>query len=202
MGWAAVAVLCVLLGARMLGSSGGRDAAPIRVEGSAGARDGPRRSGRLLYVHVAGAVRRPGLVRVPAGARVAEALERVGGPTRRAELAGVNLAAPLEDGQQVVVPRGGAAGGAAPGSAAGARAGAPAEAAVSPGSAAAPGSKLSLASATLDQLDALEGIGPTLARRILEFRASNGGFRSVEQLREVDGIGEKRYEALREAVAP
>ena len=138
-------------------------------------------------MHVAGAVRRPGLYRIPEGSRVAAALARAGGPTRAAEVAAVNLAAPVEDGQQVVVPRRGA----------GARRGGPGGAA-----AAAPGAKLSLATATADQLDELDGIGPTLAERIIEFRDENGGFRSIEQLREVEGIGEKRFEALKEALRP
>ena len=186
--WAAVAAAVAFAAIRGLGGAGSEAAPPVRVE-----RDGGRSAGKAegagLYVHVAGAVRRPGLYRVPEGSRVAAALARAGGPTRAAEVAAVNLAAPVEDGQQVVVPRRGA--GAAPGTAAG---GAP--------GAAAPGGKLSLASATVDQLDELDGIGPTLAERIIEFRDENGGFRSVEQLREVEGIGEKRFEALKEAVRP
>jgi competence protein ComEA len=146
-------------------------------------------------VHVAGAVRRPGLYRLPAAARVAEALERAGGPLLRAELTAVNLAARMEDGQQVVVP---AAGAVPVAGAAGARA-SPGSAGAVPG---APGVKLSLAAATVDQLDELDGIGPTLAGRIIEYRDAHGGFRSVEELRDVDGIGEKRFASLREAVQP
>jgi competence protein ComEA len=153
-------------------------------------------------VHVAGAVRRPGLYRVPLAARVAEALERAGGPLRRAELTAVNLAARMEDGQQVVVP---AAGTVPVAGAVGARA-SPGAAGAVPGTAGAfPGAagvKLSLAAATIDQLDQLDGIGPTLAGRIIEYRDAHGGFRSVDQLREVDGIGEKRFATLREAVQP
>jgi competence protein ComEA len=137
-------------------------------------------------VHVAGAVRRPGLYRIPPDTRVAAAIERAGGPIRRADLAGVNLAAPLQDGQQIVVPlAGGVASG--PGGAAG-------------GALATP--KPSLGAATVEQLDELDGIGPTLAERIVEYRQSHGGFGSIEQLGEVDGIGEKRLESLREALQP
>ena len=157
---------------------------PVRL--SRGAASGGEGGG--VYVHVAGAVRRPGLYRLPASARTAAALQRAGGPGRKADLASVNLAAQVEDGQQIVVPRRG--GRAAPG-AAGAKPGA------SSG-----GSKISLASATVEQLDQLDGIGPTLAKRILQHRDEHGGFRSVEELREVEGIGEKRFEALREGVAP
>ena len=186
--WAAVAAAVAFAAIRAIGGAGSEAAPPVRVDGGAGARE-RRAQDAGLYVHVAGAVRRPGLYRVPEGSRVAAALARAGGPTRAAEVAAVNLAAPVEDGQQVVVPQRGA--GAARGPAAG---GAP--------GAAAPGAKLSLASATADQLDELDGIGPTLAERIIEFRDENGGFRSVEQLREVEGIGEKRFEALKEAVRP
>ena len=186
--WAAVAAAVAFAAFRAIGGAGTEAAPPVRVEQDGGGRE-RRGDAAGLYVHVAGAVRRPGLYRVPEGSRVAAALARAGGPTRAAEVAAVNLAAPVEDGQQVVVPRRGA--GAAPGVGAG---GAP--------GAAAPGAKLSLASATADQLDELDGIGPTLAERIIEFRDENGGFRSVEQLREVEGIGEKRFEALKEAVRP
>lgn len=144
------------------------------------------------WVHVAGAVRRPGLYRVSAGARVAEALARAGGPSRRADLTAVNLAAPVEDGQQVVV----VARGPSPGPAAGGAGGA---AGVAGAGAAQP---VSLSQASLEQLDALDGIGPTLAARILAYGKEHGGFRSVEQLQEVEGIGPKRFEALREAVRP
>ena len=142
----------------------------------------------VVFVHVAGAVRRPGLVRVPSGARAAAAVDRAGGATRRADLAGVNLAARVEDGQQVIVP---------------VRVGAPGGDAGPDGEPGSPGvPKLSLGTATVDQLDELDGIGPTLAERIVEYRTENGGFRSIEELREVEGIGEKRFESLREAVQP
>jgi competence protein ComEA len=183
--WAAVAAALVFAAAQAVGAGGAEAPPPVRVEGSAGATKPTGHAG--LYVHVAGAVRRPGLYRIPEGSRVAAALDRAGGPTRRAEVAAVNLAAPLEDGQQVVVPARGA----------GTPAGTPA-----PGGPAVPGAQVSLATATVDQLDGLDGIGPTLAERIIAFRDKHGGFRSIEQLREVEGIGEKRFEALKEALRP
>ena len=144
-----------------------------------------------IYVHVAGAVRRPGLLHLKEGARVAEAVDRAGGPLRRADLAGVNLAAKLEDGQQLIVPMRGAG---------------PAAAGAPPGVTGPPGSpgvpKLSLGAVTVEQLEQLDGIGPTLAQRIVEYRTEHGGFRSLGELREVEGIGEKRFEALREALQP
>jgi competence protein ComEA len=151
-----------------------------------------------IYVHVAGAVRHPGLERLPTGSRVAEAVDRAGGPLPRADLAGVNLAAKLEDGQQVIVPvRGAAVGAAGPGSA---PAGSAPPGGGPPGSAGVP--KLSLGAATIEQLDQLDGIGPTLAQRILEYRTAHGGFRSVGELREVEGIGEKRFATLQKALQP
>jgi competence protein ComEA len=190
--WVVAAAVGVFALMRLTGSGGeGEAAAPVRVDRSPGtsAGDVPGGAERVgLYVHVAGAVRRPGLVRVPAGARVAEAVLRAGGPGRKADLTGVNLAAQVEDGQQVVVPVAGAVPGAAPG-----ETGATADsAAVKP----------SLGSATVEQLDEIDGIGPTLAERIVEYRTENGGFSSLDELGEVDGIGEKRLETLRDALQP
>ncbi len=193
--WAVAAALVVFAAVRLLAPGGASPAPPpVRVNESQDAQRGAGRGG--LYVHVAGAVRRPGLYRLPSSARVAVALQRAGGPLRRADLAAINLAATVEDGQQIKVPRvgerpaspaaGTGGGGLSPGGS-GAVAGA---------------AKLSLASATLDQLDQLDGIGPTLAKRIVQYRDEKGGFRSVDELREVEGIGEKRFAALRESVAP
>ena len=184
--WVLAALVVAVVATRLLGTGGGSDAGPpVRLDRGEAA---PRRGGRgaEAYVHVAGAVRRPGLYRVPAGSRIAAALELAGGPARRAELAAVNLAARVQDGQQIVVPRAGS--------------GASAATATAGGTAA--GGKLSLATATAEQLDQLDGIGPTLAKRILEYRDSHGGFRSLGELRQVEGIGEKRFEALRGAVSP
>jgi competence protein ComEA len=193
--WVVAAALGVFALMRLTGSGGeGEAGEPVRVDASPGAaaREAPGGAERAgLYVHVAGAVRRPGLVKVPAGARVAEAVLRAGGPGRRADLTGVNLAAQVEDGQQVVVPVAGAVPGATPGG--------------SEGSAAMPGSaavKPSLGSATVEQLDEIDGIGPTLAERIVEYRTENGGFSSLDELDEVDGIGEARLKTLREALQP
>jgi competence protein ComEA len=143
------------------------------------------RTGReSVTVHVAGAVRKPGVYRVAGDGRVIDAIRRAGGPAPKADLALVNLAAPLQDGQQVVVPR---AAPAAPG-------GAPAAAGGT--------GPVSLSSATVEQLDTLDGIGPTLAARIVTWRTRNGGFASVEQLLDVPGIGQARLDALRGKVTP
>ncbi|HEY1274258.1 MAG TPA: ComEA family DNA-binding protein [Thermoleophilaceae bacterium] len=193
--WVVAAALAAFAALRFLHGGEAPAAPPVRVDGGTEGRAAPgvSRGVERAYVHVAGAVRRPGLYRVPQGSRVAAAIDRAGGPLPRADLAGVNLAARVEDGQQVVVPRRGAA---APGGAAGGAGAAGANAA------AAPGVKVSLGSATAEQLDGLDGIGPTLAQRIVEYRQAHGGFSSIDQLGEVEGIGEKRLEALREAVQP
>lgn len=179
-GWAIAAVVAVLLGARLLDS--GPTAPPVRVApdraGQHEAGGGARLTGP--YVHVAGAVRRPGLYRLADGARVAAAVRRAGGPAAGADLNLVNLAARLQDGQQVVVPLAAAGGGAT-------------------GSVDMP---ISLGAATVEQLDELDGIGPTLAERIVERRQAKGGFASLDQLGEVEGIGEKRLEALKAALTP
>ena len=188
--WLAAAALAVVAGVRLLG--GGEPAAPpVAVDGGggrAGSGQGPRASNAELYVHVAGAVRRPGLIRVPEGTRVATALERAGGPARRADLTLVNLAARVQDGQQIVVPVAGATPpGAGPSGA-------------TPGAAA--GAKVQISTATAAQLDEIDGIGPTLAERIIEYRDARGGFRTLDELSKVDGIGEKRLETLKRGLAP
>jgi competence protein ComEA len=170
------------------GHGGGGGGSAVKIDRSPPASHEAPGQAAGIYVHVAGAVRQPGLLRLPAGTRVATAVERAGGPGPRADLSGINLAAKLEDGQQVVVP----ARGAVPDAAGGAAAGEPA----------AGGAKPSLGSATVEQLDQIDGIGPTLAQRIVEYRSQHGGFSSVGQLREVEGIGEKRLETLREALQP
>jgi competence protein ComEA len=182
--WAVAAVVAVLLGLRLLDS--GPQPPPVAIGGTAAAAGGgERRAGAGSsgpYVHVAGAVRRPGLYRLARDARVAAAVRRAGGPTAGADLNLINLAARLEDGQQVVVPT--AVAGAAPGAA---------------GAADAP---ISLGSASVEQLEQLDGIGPTLAERIVEHRQAEGGFGSLDRLAEVDGIGELRLEALKAALTP
>jgi len=108
----------------------------------------------------------------------------------------VNLAAPVRDGQQVVVPvRGAAPAGGTGGASASTAPG-------SPGAAGTAGARVSLSQATPEQLEQLDGIGPALAARIVEYRAAHGGFRSVDELQQVDGIGPKRFDALRGSVDP
>ncbi|SNT40583.1 competence protein ComEA [Asanoa hainanensis] len=141
-----------------------------------------------IVVSVAGKVRKPGLVRLPAGSRVADAVEAAGGTVPGTDLASVNLARLLVDGEQVLVgvtPPPGAAGDTPSGGT---------------GSDSGAGGKVNLNTATLAELDSLPGVGPVLAQRILDHRTAKGGFKSVGDLRNVDGIGASRYEDLKELV--
>jgi competence protein ComEA len=179
---AGVALLLVLfLGNRLLHRSA-QPAVPPPVRVAAPARSVPARA--PLFVDVVGAVRRPGLYRLRDGARVADAVRRAGGPTAKAQLELLNLAALISDGEQVVVPRAGAGG------------------AVGTAGGAAPGGPVHLNSATLEQLDALPGVGPVTAQKILDFRQAHGAFGSVDELDAVPGIGPARLETLRDLVAP
>jgi len=139
----------------------------------------PATAAPKLVVHVAGAVRRPGLYRLAEGKRVADAVARAGGATAPADTAAINLAAPLADGMQVLVPK-----------------------RVPGGGGETVGGRVSLSSATAAQLDALLGIGPVTAQKILDYGAEHGGFRSVEDLDAIPRIGPARVEQLRDAVSP
>jgi competence protein ComEA len=147
-------------------------------------------SGSDVVVDVTGAVGRPGVYRLPAGSRVDDAVKRAGGATGKAELDSVNLAARLADGQQVVVPEraraaaGGGAGVAVP---------------AAPGAEDAP---ISLGTATVEQLDTIDGIGPVTAEDIVKFREEHGGLSSIDQLDQISGIGPATMEALRERLQP
>ena len=198
--YAVGAFVVVLLALRLLHPDGSGDAgARVSLESpaAAGTTTGPPGKpapAGVLVVDVAGEVRRPGVYRVPTGSRVDEAVRQAGGITRHGESTAVNLAMPLHDGQQVVVPRRGAA------TAAAGSVGGSSPAPGAPG--AAPAQPISLSTATVEQLDTLDGIGPTLATRIVQYREAHGGFRSIDELRQVDGIGDKRFAALREGLQP
>lgn len=188
-GWAyiAAAIALALVAWRLgpgAGSGGGQPAAGATTARVAVRAPAPPSA----VVHVAGQVRRPGVYRVAAGVRVVQVLRRAGGPTRRADLSALNLAAPVQDGQQVLIPARAPSPGAtgAGGAGAGSRGAGP----------------ISLSSATEEDLDGLDGIGPTLAARIVEWRRTHGGFASVDQLLEVPGIGPTRLETLRSRVVP
>jgi competence protein ComEA len=138
---------------------------------------------RTVVVDVVGAVRLPGLHSLAPGTRVADAVTAAGGATVKADLALVNLAAPLADGEQIVVPVRGAAQPAA-------------------GGGSSPTAPLDLNTATAEQLDALPGVGPATAAKIIAFRLAHGSFHSVEELDAVPGIGPARIEQLKGLVLP
>lgn len=155
-----------------------------------------------VVVHLAGAVTAPGLYRLPGGARVGDGLAAAGGPLPDAALDGLNLARPLTDGEQIIVPTMPAPGAAVQVPAAPAN-GQPAAGDAQPAapSAIRPDGTLDLNRATPDDLDELPGIGPILAERIVAHREQAGPFTSVGQLRDVPGIGEKIFQKLAPLVA-
>jgi competence protein ComEA len=189
--YGAVAIAVLLIGVRAIRAEGGE-------EGPAGSSSWGSGSSQAessfdlssegsgdVVVDVAGAVARPGVYRLPSGARVVDAVRRAGGPLRSALLSAVNRAARLADGQQVVIPQRG------PG-------GATTAAATTAGD----DGPISLGTATPEQLDTIEGIGPVTATDIIEFRDQHGGLASVEQLNQVSGIGPATMEALRGRLQP
>ena len=191
--WGLVGIVVLVLGGRALLQDRGSAATSARAAAApAGTSADPIAvappPGRLV-VDVTGAVRRPGVYRLPVGARVQDAVRRAGGATPRADSAAVNLAAKVADGQQILVPERAPAAGGAPGSS---RA----------GGGSAPAGPVSLNSATAEQLDQLDGVGPATAAKIIAWRTANGGFSSVDDLAQVAGIGPKKLEALRPQVAP
>ncbi|WP_374202012.1 helix-hairpin-helix domain-containing protein [Streptomyces sp. AC550_RSS872] len=143
-----------------------------------------------IVVDVSGKVRKPGIHRLPAGSRVADALRVAGGVRPGTNTDTLNRARFLVDGEQVIV----GAPAAVPGTAAGTGAGTSAVAG------AAPTAPVSLNTATVDQLDTLPGVGPVLAQHIIDYRTQHGGFHSVDELREVNGIGDRRFADLRNLV--
>ncbi|GGR30618.1 hypothetical protein GCM10010282_23720 [Streptomyces roseolus] len=184
-----------LVGVAPVAASPASASASARPGGGAGPGGGVGPGGGAaaaeVVVDVAGKVRRPGVLTLPAGSRVADALRAAGGVRAGADLTGLNRARVLFDGEQVLV---GVAGGPAGGST---------TSGAGPGAGTAgSGVPLSLNAATAEQFDGLPGVGPVLARRIVDHRTERGGFRSVEELREVDGIGERRFADLQPLVRP
>ncbi|MGI9019378.1 MAG: helix-hairpin-helix domain-containing protein [Solirubrobacterales bacterium] len=192
--YAAVAVAVLLIGARWIRESDpeGADSRGVAYTAEAAGEDGEEEEeegtfavsadGEDVVVHVAGAVRDPGVYRLPEGSRVTDAVERAGGTGPGAAADSVNLAARLADGQQIVIPQAG------PGGAASASA--PAD------------GPISLGTATLEQLDTIDGIGPVTAQSILDYRDEQGGLGSVDELDQVSGIGPATMEALRGRLQP
>jgi competence protein ComEA len=182
--YVATALAVLLIGWKMQGGGGTSSSAALPPAPAAALEPAAAESSPIVVVYVVGAVRRPGVYRLPTGARVLDAVNRAR-PVRGANLAALNMAARLADGEQVVVPKAGGVA-AAPGA----------------GESASGGSEIvHLNSATATQLEALDGIGPSLAQRIVDYRTQHGGFRSLDELDQVSGIGPARLAALRDRVA-
>lgn len=195
--YGAVAVTLLLVGARWIRSADqpGSDPGGVSFSSSSDSSQSTGASfgvdpqgGEDVVVDVTGAVGKPGVYRLPAGSRVNDAVQRAGGATARAEVEGINLAARLGDGQQVVVPAKAPGGAAVTG--------------VSGGAADAIDGPISLGTATVEELDTIEGIGPVTAQNIVDFRDQHGGVSSVDQLDQIDGIGPATMDALRARLQP
>ena len=188
--YAAIAVVALMLGARWIrGADGEAGSVGSVAYGSDGRAEPAAESvefdetGEDLIVHVAGAVRKPGVYRLPEGSRVTDAIERAGGATGGAAEDAINLAARVADGQQIQVPG----------------------EAQAPSGVAAPDSTdgpISVGTASVEQLDTIEGIGPVTAAAIVEFRDERGGIASIDELDEISGIGPATMEALRARLQP
>jgi len=178
---AAVLLVVLVLAGRFLLGAGAASSSDAEV--ALGAEPIRAAPAPPVVVHVVGAVQLPGLYRLARGKRVADAVARAGGATARADLALINLAALVSDGQQIVVPSR-----------------APPGAAPTGGEAA--GGPVHLNSATVEQLDALPGVGPVTAQKIVDYREKHGAFSSVRELDAIPGIGPARLEQLTELVAP
>jgi competence protein ComEA len=183
--YAAVAVALLLVGARAIRGEAGTETSFAADTGgsSGGAGFSVGGQGGEVVVDVTGAVQRPGVYRLPMGSRVNDAVARAGGPAPGAELEAINRAAKLADGQQVVVPESAPGGGGA----------------VAAGGEEGP---ISLGTATAEQLEEIDGIGPVTAGDIIAFRDEHGGLSSVDQLDQVPGIGPATMESLRARLQP
>ena len=203
--YGAVAIALLVVGARWVlasGSSAASDGAVSYTSGGSnsgssggGASFSAGPGGEDVVVDVAGEVRRPGVYRMPAGSRVNDALARAGGATPAASVDAINLAARLSDGQQVTIPAGAA-------STAGVPAGTGSSVPAAAGAAFASAGPISLGSATVADLDTIDGIGPVTAQDIIEFRDQHGGVSSVDELSQISGIGPATMESLRARLQP
>ncbi|WP_051324625.1 ComEA family DNA-binding protein [Candidatus Solirubrobacter pratensis] len=186
--WGVAALALVLLTAWYLSrSSAGESAAAVEPVATIAAAPEEQGVGGRLVIDVAGAVRKPGVYRMAQGDRVEDALKEAGGATAHADLSQLNRAAKLEDGRQILVPRR-------------APRGRPAAAAATAAAPSTPAQPVNLNTATLEQLDTLDGVGPATAQKIIDFRTAHGGFGSIDELDQIPGIGEKKLAALREQV--
>jgi competence protein ComEA len=181
--YVATALAVLVIGWKMQGGGASSTSPPLPPAAALGAAPAGAQESPVVVIDVVGAVRRPGVYRLPSGSRVLDAIKRAR-PLRGANLAALNMAARLADGEQIVVPKAGQPGAA-------------------PAVGAAPGGSqvIHLNSATVEQLETLDGIGPSLAQAIIDYRTEHGGFRSLEELDQVSGFGPARLAALQGRVA-
>jgi competence protein ComEA len=190
--YGAIAVALLFVGARAVRGEGGEQSGSTYADYSSESEDedesfSVEEGGSDVVVDVTGAVRKPGVYRMPAGSRVNDAVRRAGGATGKAATDSINLAARLADGQQVVVPEEAPGGGGA---------------GASVGAEETEDGPISLSTATAAELDTIDGIGPVTAEDIIDFREEHGGLSSVDQLDQISGIGPATMEALRERLGP
>jgi|BarGraNGADG00212_2_1021979.scaffolds.fasta_scaffold22545_2 competence protein ComEA len=192
--YAAIAVVVAAVGVRaMAGSRAGAATGPVQLVAapspvaSAAASTGPTAPPPVV-VYVCGAVHKPGVYTLDQGARIADAIAAAGGAGAHAELGAVNLAARVTDGQQVIVPERGAAV-------------TPSVDATGAAAAGAPSAVVNLNTASAEELDTLQGVGPSTAQKIIDYRTANGGFKSIDELKNIPGIGDVRFAALKDHVS-
>jgi len=177
-------VVALLLGLTLAGRVAFHTGARAQPRAAPVAMKAAQAPARKVLVHVVGAVRKPGLYRLTEGSRIDDAIKAAGGAKPRADLQLINLAAPVADGQQVIVPVRGHA----------------ASAGSSAGGSSATGGHVHLNTATLEELDTLPGVGPVTAQKILDYRNEHGAFKSVDELDAVPGIGPARLAELKKVV--
>jgi competence protein ComEA len=154
-----------------------------------------------IYVHVAGEVQLPGLYKLPQGARVADAIKLAGGATSEADIDSLNLAMVLKDGDKIVVPKKAPQNSSEEEETAEFQPSYPEnQSQASASSQPVQTKKININTASASELEALPGIGPVLAQRIVDYRTQKGGFKSIEELKEVSGIGDKKFEAIKDLI--